>query len=165
MTKIRTTLATLILTTSTLVTSLAHGDALSVADNYMKAYAKFDLDAMSKFYADDAIFRDPTSDMWGDYAWNMDGKEKIISRMKAFFNDYESGSASYAIKEKYESSGHTIYTGKVKYSLTKNGELQTRCMRISTVVSVKDGKVVEHRDYIDYANFDTSKKIGDQDCE
>ena len=159
-----TSMSVLCLISATLISSIAHSDDAKIADAYMKAYARFDLDAMSAFYSDDAKFRDPTSDMWGEYAWNMDGKQKIIDRMKAFFADYEDSAATYAVKEKYESSGHTIYTGKVKYSLTKNGELQTRCMRISTVVSVKDGKVVEHRDYIDYDNFDTSMKVGDQDC-
>ena len=123
---------------SIFIPTLTYSNDRDIADEYMKAYSQFDLNEMTRFYTTDARFRDPTSDMWGEHAWNID--------------------------EKYESGGHTIYTGKVKYSGLKAGELTTRCLLISTVVSVKDGKVVEHRDYIDYANFDIARKSGDQDC-
>ncbi|MGH1541536.1 MAG: hypothetical protein ACRBHB_14005 [Arenicella sp.] len=154
----------LIFAGTALVTVAAQSSEPNVADEYMKVYANFDVNKLETFYSKNAKFKDPTSEMWGEYAWNIDGKEHIIKRMKSFFSGFESSSAKYIIREKYASAGHHVYTGKVKFSFTKEGVLETTCMAITTIVSVKGDKVVEHRDYIDYDNLESSKKTGDQNC-
>lgn len=152
-----------VLLTAALIAGAAHGDDSGIIDDYMKAFFAFDVKKLSEYYTEDAIFRDPTSEVWGEEsAWNMDGKEQIMKKMNSFLSNYDEVTIQYNVKTRYESGGHHVFTGKSKVSYEKQGALETACVAVTSVVSVKDGKVVEHRDYYDYDNF---KKIpGDQDC-
>lgn len=156
--------AVLLLSSIGVFANLASASESKLADEYMKAYATFDVDKLSTFYSDNAVFTDPTSEIWGEYAWNMNGKKAIVKRMKSFFSEFDKASVEYNVKEKYESAGYTIYTGKAKFAFVKKGVLETSCLLVTTIISTNDGKVTEHRDYLDYDNLETSKKVGDQSC-
>ena len=155
-----------LIATALLTTGIAQGADSSVADAYMKVYtdSKASFEELGKLYSKDVVFRDPTSDKWGEYAWNIDGRSKILEAMKTHASQFDEISISYRTQVKYTSSGHTVYTGKVKLSQVKDNVLETICSPITTIISVRDGKVVEHRDYVDYDTWESSKKKGDQDC-
>ncbi len=157
---------TVLVITGFLFTCFSYSSEFNLADDYMQAYSEFDMKRLAEFYSDDAIFIDPTSEIWGDKAVKMYGKEQIFKRWEALFLRFDKISAAYNVKTKYHSAGHSVYTGKVKFSTVKKGEAETStsCAFITTIISVKEGKVVEHRDYFDYDTWKASKKIGDQDC-
>ncbi len=144
--------------------NIAISRELSVADEYMKAYAIFDLKKMEKFYSTNAKFLDPTSEVWGEHAFMKHSKEEIIAGLTSFISNYDKVSLEYSIRERYESAGHNVYSGKTKVTLRKNGVIETSCAPITTIITVKDGKVIEHRDYFDYKTAEATNRKGDQDC-
>jgi ketosteroid isomerase-like protein len=60
------------------------------------------------------------------------------------------------MREKYESAGHVVYSGKVKAITESGGVLEVVCAAVTTIITVKAGKVVEHRDYVDYTIYENS---------
>lgn len=153
-----------LLATAFALATPTQGASTNVAAEYMRAYSIFDVGALASFYSENALFRDPTSEVWGESAWNMDGKADILRRIESFASKYDNVSIDYNVREQYESAGYNVFTGKAKISYEKDGTLETRCLLVTTIVTTKDGKVAEHRDYFDYANYEASKKAGDQIC-
>ena len=136
----------------------------NVADEYIEAYYVFDVEKIGAFYADDAKFNDPTSEIFGKYAFVQSGKLEILKGLNKFVANYDEISMAVDIKQQYESAGHNVYTGMAKVTTVKGGVLKTSCAFLTTIISVKDEKVVEHRDYYDYKMAQKTGKTGDQNC-
>jgi ketosteroid isomerase-like protein len=142
----------------------AEATPLDTASRYLDAYRHFDVAGMASFYEDDAVFTDPTSEIYGKDAYNMEGKDKIVKRLNGFVGMYDSISLDFRVSDTYESAGHVVFLGKAKVILVKDGSKSTMCGKLTTIISVKDEKVIEHRDYFDYDAANKNLKKGDQDC-
>ncbi len=125
---------------------------LAVADAYLKVYQVFDLEKMEPFYSEDAIFYDPTSEMWGEDGFHWRGKKEIMEGMRKLVAEFNP-KMEYIVKERYESAGHVVYSGKGRAVAVEDGATRISCNAVTTVITVKAGKVVEHRDYADYATY------------
>lgn len=125
------------------------GDPRHVAEAYLAAYQQQDHEAMRAFYAGDARFIDPTSFAIPRITAPIDwlGADAIIAGIAGWGVDR----LSYEIERSYESSNAVIFDGSTTVTyITPAGDLSFR-YPIITIVTVRDGKVVEHRDYTDFA--------------
>lgn len=122
-----------------------------VGEAYIAAYTSRDWDALEPLLADDASFHDPTATLvFGDIR-----SETRAAMMERF-------RVGYAGLTHMEWSGiRTIVAGEVAVAEgvlhwgldIGGGKTVDSVTPMVIVVTVKDGKVVSHRDYIDYAPF------------
>lgn len=144
---------------SALLTGAANADELSsagtvkLATDYLAAYSTFDVEKMRPFYADEAVFIDPTSknQIPGYGEFHFSGKDAIIKGLGDYAASYESFSVHYNVTRQYESAGNVVFIADLTYEgETKKGEKFSGGAPIVTVVTVEDGKVIRHTDYFDY---------------
>jgi len=118
---------------------------------YFSDYFKLDFDAMKDNMHDDISFHDPTAEL-------IMGTRLVEGRT----NVYESFKKNYAaiIEMKQEpirtifSSTTGIFEIIIKYRFNDGPDkMITIEMPLVVVLTVKDGKVIEHRDYADYNYF------------
>ena len=127
----------------------------SVADAYLKAVEQMDWARMQALLADDAIFEDPTSEVFGE-PWRYVGPEAIVD----FYRDaaVDTLATSYRIVRQFATGTHVVYeiegSGHVKASLIGHPDKELKdTVNLVTVITVQDGKVIRHRDYVDYADM------------
>lgn len=122
-----------------------------VAEAYVTAYTTRDWDTLEAHLAEDASFEDPTATLvFGGI--RSDGRAAMMERFRV-------GYASLTHME-FERSRTivagdvAVYEGALAWGLDLgNGTLVESVTPMVIVVTVKDGKVVTHRDYVDYAPF------------
>ncbi|WP_417481321.1 nuclear transport factor 2 family protein [Maricaulis sp.] len=125
------------------------GNSREIAEAYLAAYQRQDHDAMRALYAENARFIDPTSlaipQITAPIDWR--GADAIIAGISSWGIDH----LNYTVERSYESSGAVIFDGRTVVSYeTAIGERRF-IYPIITIITVQDGKVVEHRDYTDFA--------------
>lgn len=128
-------------------------DVISLAEDYLAAYSTFDTAKFGPFYADNAVFSDPTSHGFapGGGAFEYDGKAAIVKGLGDYAAQYKSFSVHYDLERRYESGGVVVFIAALTYeSTSKDGKVYTGTNPVVTVVEVRDGKVVRHTDYYDY---------------
>jgi ketosteroid isomerase-like protein len=130
-----------------------HGNAavIAQANAYVDAYAKLDTAALERFYAEDAVFNDPTSadvpGIGGPFVWR--GRTEILAHLREWAKTTKS--LNYEVERVYEASNHVVFVGAVKPLVkTAKGDVQYR-YPIITIVTIANGRVSEHRDYTNYA--------------
>lgn len=131
----------------------APSGSVKIATEYLAAYSTFDVARMAPFYADNAVFTDPTShgQVPGFEEFTFNGKAAIIKGLGDYAATYQSFSVRYDVKRRYESAGNVVFVADLAYQgETKKGEAFSGGAPIVTIVKVKDGKVVRHTDYFDY---------------
>lgn len=129
------------------------GDAATVqiARDYLEAYQELDTERLATMYADDVVFYDPTSfeleGMGAPFLWV--GRDEVLARL----GDWRRSVAAipYEIERVYEAAGRVVFVGAVLPAMRTSGGLATYRYSIVTIVSVRGGKIVEHRDYTNYA--------------
>lgn len=123
---------------------------IELADAYIEAYSAANFENLADFYADDAVFTDPTSLLFGrrNALYDIQGKDNVIAALKAYVAQYGEGHIRYDVKQKFEGGGYVVYQAILHYDWGK-GKLKGSAP-ISTIVHIEDGKVQEHRDYFDY---------------
>jgi len=130
-----------------------HGDAqtIATAQEYLAAYSRMDLKALERLYAEDAVFDDPTSTkvqgIGGPFVWH--GRKEILAHIGEWAKSMQS--LNYDVERVYEASGHVVFVGDVKPLVVTPEGLVQNVYPIVTIVTVADGRVVEHRDYTNYA--------------
>lgn len=130
-----------------------HGDAavIAQANAYLDAYAKLDITALERLYAEDAVFNDPTSanvqGIGGPFVWR--GRREILAHLREWAKTTKS--LNYDVERRYEASNHVVFVGAVKPLVkTAKGDVQHR-YPIVTIITIANGRVSEHRDYTNYA--------------
>lgn len=127
-------------------------ETVAIADAYMAAYQELDEAVLAEFFADDARFFDPTSyDMPGfALPFDFEGRAAILAGIASFKSDYGLLRVPYVVERKIAGMHDVAYVGEVHSEVLVNGEVQRFAYPIVTIVKVRDGKVIEHRDYVDY---------------
>lgn len=133
--------------------SQVHGNAAVIAhaEVYLDAYARLDITALEGMYTEDALFNDPTSaniqGIGGPFVWR--GRAEILARIHDWAKTIKS--LTYEVERVYEASNHVVFVGAVKPLVkTEKGDVEYR-YPIVTIVTIVSGRVLEHRDYTDYA--------------
>lgn len=142
----------------TLISASAYADEdeaspIEVANAYLNAYSTFDTSIMAPFYADDAVFYDPTSskDDAGGAPIKLDGKAAILKELSDYAAQFNSFSLSYDVKQRYHANGVVVFIADLTWSLVdKEDNAASGGAPIVTAITVKDGKVTRHVDYYDY---------------
>lgn len=119
-----------------------------IAEHYLTAYSSQDWDTVRTYYAEDAVFIDPTSLGLGfNNSINWTGADEIISGVEGWgISDIE-----YQVHNIYESSGRVIFQADAMVTYPNpDGDVLVN-YPITTIITVVDGHVTEHRDYTDYA--------------
>lgn len=123
-----------------------------VAETYFDAYIRRDWTAIEGLISEDGGFSDPTSEqIFGTKPHR--GKEETI---KAFRSGYAGITAMSAnITRTVFSSSYALFEGTLDWTLKlQSGKtIDTKEMPIVVILTIKDGKVVDHKDYADYRSF------------
>lgn len=123
----------------------------TVADAYIDAYIAKDWNRVEPLLSDNATFHDPTAEvLFGSK--QKDGKPSV---MAAFREGYEAVTKMTLHRTRVLNAGnYGIVEGELEWSVKFPGDrlVQSRGPFI-IIVRVEGGKVVEHRDYLDYAQF------------
>jgi len=114
----------------------ADAKAAAFFRDYYSAYAENDYDAMAAFYADDAVFEDPTSDVF------IRGKAKIRQTMNAL----DSYRGLHWQFHQIVRDGDVL-AGQASVQGEANGT--PFATRFATMMTVKNGKIVRHIDFVD----------------
>lgn len=140
-----------------LMTAMSPGHAGStetakVADTYLAAYERLDLKALEPMYTDDAVFTDPTSYGQPDFAeaFTFNGKEKVLAGLQGFKSKYGLARLKYTITKRFDAPNQTVYIGTVTSVVASPQGERAAIYPAVTIVTVTNGKISEHRDYIDY---------------
>jgi ketosteroid isomerase-like protein len=131
----------------------AANNSVSVAEAYLAAYSTFDASKMAPFYADDAVFDDPTSggQIAGYDSFHFEGKDAIIKGLGDYAATYKRFSVAYDVQRRYESAGVIVFVANLSYQgETPDGQEFSGGAPIVTVVEIEGGKVKRHTDYFDY---------------
>lgn len=122
---------------------------IQIAEKYLDAYSTFKTKNMAPFLADEIIFTDPTSPT----SIMFDGKNAVIDGLDSVTKDYKKFTLNYDVERRFESNGVVVFIGQVTYNgMTKNDQSFSATAPIVTAITIKDGKVVMHADYFDYAS-------------
>jgi ketosteroid isomerase-like protein len=127
-------------------------ETAKTADAYLAAYERLDLAALAPMYADDAVFADPTSYGQPNLAepFTFIGKTKVLEGLQGFKSKYGLTRLKYSVTTRFDAPNQTVYIGTVASVVkTPKGERSVVYPAV-TIVTVTNGKISEHRDYIDY---------------
>jgi ketosteroid isomerase-like protein len=129
----------------------AANDDREIAETYLAAYQAQDFETMHELYAEDAHFIDPTSFDMPNIGARIEwiGPDAIIAGLSG----WGVTRIDYTIAQTYAASGRVVFqaTADVVYG---NGT-DERVFRypITTIITIVDGKVAEHRDYTDFTGM------------
>ena len=127
--------------------------SVDIAQAYLDAYSTFDMSLVEPFLAEDAVFRDDTSTVQAASGgpFHFVGKDAYLKGLGDYVAQFEYFRVDYDVRRRWESNDIVVfvadltYEGKAADSPEFSGSLAA-----VTVITVRDGKVVLHKDYLDY---------------
>lgn len=131
-------------------------ESAKVGEAYIAAYIGLDWDRIEPLLADHATFHDPTAEVLFRAA-PKGGRDSI---MKAFREGYADISNMMLHRSRtFYSGNYTVFEGDLEWGLRlpDGRTIQTRAPFIA-ILRIENGKVIEHRDYVDYAPFLKSER-------
>jgi len=122
----------------------------NVTEKYFAAYFDLDFETLKELMHDDISFADPTADL-------IFHSEKVIGK-DAVYENFKKGYAS--ITEMTQTPIRTIYSSNtgiyeinIEFKFKEGANIISINMPLVIILTIKDGKVIEHRDYGDYNHF------------
>lgn len=135
-------------------------DAERIAREYMEAYSNIDWDGMLALSDENIIFTDETGMGEGVPA---DGyRDEGIAERRASLQAFSDGSHPITLGFQwdtvFESNGQVVFMGEVNalFPTQADGQLFSWRSPQVSVITVRDGKVVEHRDFANYVSPEQS---------
>ena len=122
-----------------------------VADAYFAGYISRDWDALEQLLAEGASFQDPTAThVFGGVL--SEGREAMMQRFRVGYAGITE--MDFVTDRRMVSGDIAIYEGALHWGLDLgDGTVVRSVTPMVIVLTVEDGKVVRHRDYVDYAPF------------
>lgn len=122
-----------------------------VASAYFDAYVARDWDWLEPMLADNANFKDPTATL----VFGGVGAPDKAAMMTLFREGYSSiTEMSWQEDRRIMAGNIAVFEGTLSWTARHRGDvLVTAVMPFATIVTVEDGKIVEHRDYGDYSKY------------
>lgn len=129
----------------------ASAETARIAEAYFNAYASMDWDRLEPMLHDEVSFADPTAKQIFQ-GIDLAGKEAVIGLFRQYNQSLEAMSFE---KDRLIASGDSaVMIGTLDWTMRLGPERSVRTqMPFATVITVKDGKVIAHRDYGDYREF------------
>ena len=123
-----------------------------VAEIYFDAYIRRDWTVIEGLIGEDGGFSDPTAEqIFGTKPHR--GKAETIKGFRSGYAGITTMSAN--ITRTVFSSSYALFEGTLDWTLKlQSGKIiDTKEMPIVVILTIKDGKVVDHKDYADYRSF------------
>lgn len=120
------------------------------AQAYADAYSARDMIGISAYLADDAVFEDPSS--------HWEGKDAILEGLGAVFDRVTSSGPENREINKFRSGNFFVYLAWIDFNMmmavgdAPEKEFNFKLDFMMTL-KVDNGKIVEHRDYVDTEAF------------
>lgn len=127
---------------------------LELSDRYLAAYLERDYGKLGEFYSDDAVFDDPTAaGIWGQ-SFTLKGREEILREMPKAYAVL--GDFKFKVLHRFAFHESVVLHGisHIEFDGSLIGREGTRFeadLLCTTVLTIRDGKVVKHLDHYDYA--------------
>ncbi|WFL76246.1 nuclear transport factor 2 family protein [Altererythrobacter arenosus] len=127
-----------------------------IADAYFAAYTGRDWYRLEALAADDASFEDPTATyVFGGVA--SAGRTAMMERFRVGYAGITH--MEFETARRFVSGDLAIYEGELDWGLDLgDGTLVSSVTPMVIILTVENGKVVKHRDYVDYAPFNAAVK-------
>ena len=134
----------------------ANASAEAFARTYMTHYSNLDWDAMTDLLAEEVLFRDATAEggEFGPDGIVEDGRDAMIASMRAFSDRYHPIELGFEWDQVFTSNSRVVFVGHVNalYPTEEPGRVfRWRSEQVS-VITVRDGQVIEHQDFANYAS-------------
>ncbi len=122
-----------------------------VAEAYFNAYVGRDWDALEPLLAQDASFYDPTATrVFGPVL--SEGRAAMMERFRVGYSAITH--MRFEVERRFVAGDVAIYEGALDWGIDMGGgNIVESVAPMVITITTKDGKVVEHRDHIDYAPF------------
>ena len=133
-----------------------------IAEKYLLSYSHFDLEEMEKYYSEDAVFKDLTSENFGDNSFIMKGRKNTLERFRTTVGT--NFNLDYKFINKFESSDHHVFISDVTSRTNKGEDISYSCGSVVSIIKIVNSKVVSHIDYADYRGFMQSSKNDEKKC-
>ncbi len=124
----------------------------AISEQYIQWYLNLNFDALGTLMHQDFSFEDPTAAML--FGWNKpEGKENALAFFKTNYASITEMKAD--IIRKIISGNHAIYEMQLHFKFYQNEDkdLISISMPLITILAIKDGKVIEHKDYANYNDY------------
>ena len=149
-----------VLSLATAASAQEMSDAERIAREYMQAYSDIDWDTMLALSDENVIFTDETGMGEGVPAdgYRDEGIEERRASLQTFTENANPITLGFHWDTVFESNGRVVFIGEVNALYPTQVEGRTfrwRSPQVS-VITVRDGKVVHHEDFANYATPDRS---------
>lgn len=123
----------------------------TIADEYFNAYVGLDWDRLEPLLADDASFKDPTARL----VFGGVGATDKTAMMSLFREGYAAITEMKFEEDRRIIAGDVaVFEGSLTWTAIHRGGVPvTATLPFVTIIEVKDGKVVSHRDHGDYTPY------------
>lgn len=125
-------------------------EAEILARSYVAAYSAADWGSMAPLMSEDFVFVDLTNPDMADHAFQ--GRDVALSMFRDFSQQARIIGLFLDFPVVFESQGVVTFSGHVNslsYSAQSGYGLRWRAEQV-TIVTVRDGRVVRHEDYVNY---------------
>lgn len=127
-----------------------------VGTKYFQAYLDQRHDVMEQLYAPEVSFQDPTAAYFGGPSSTLyQGRDSVVAMMDRVFQPISH--FAFDVEDAWFSNHHAVFMGTVRFTLiaAANGTAEDVTFEHSAVfvITVVDGQVVAHRDFVDYSTF------------
>ena len=127
-----------------------------IAERYLSALYSQDLETLATLSHEEMVFRDDTATFLGNGAWRYEGRKAVVEFFAASLETVSS--ARFEKVRSFTSGEQTVL--ELDYIAGGDGaafgapgvHLEMRVSGV-TVITVRDSKVVEHHDFIDYPSM------------
>lgn len=134
---------------------VSSGDT-ELAERYLTALYGQNLELLEELADEDILFQDSTATHFPNGPWRYQGREAVVGFFRSSLEGVDS--TGFEIIRKFTSGEQTVL--EVVYWTKGDGKLLgapgvTLELRVPgvTVITVREGKVVEHQDFIDYPSL------------
>jgi len=118
----------------------------TVAQTYLRAYLDRDFDTQTELAAADIQFQDPTAQIFGPPMGELfQSAETLIDRRKQVFQNIQA--FDLEVEKSFVANHHAVYMGTTTYTLASG---QRYAQPAVFIIEVRDGKVTQHWDFVDY---------------
>ena len=126
-----------------------------VGAKYFHAYLDQRHDVMERLYATEVSFQDPTAAYIGGPSSVYQGRDSVVVMMDRVFQAISH--FTFDVEDAWFSNHHAVFMGTVRFTLVAAAagtpEDVTFDHSAVFVITVVDGLVVAHRDFVDYSTF------------
>jgi len=135
-------------------------DSEKIAREYMNQYSAVNLEMMESYLAEDVIFSDPTAmgpDIASDGIYH-EGRDEALAALREFVENAHPIELGFIWDTVFESNDRVVFIGEVNalYPTEKKGQVFRWQSPQVTVLTLREGKIIRHVDYANYATPDLS---------